>query len=164
VTGRNGRRIGRRTVRGSGLSARIRPIPVVAAVVTSLVLGLAGCTTARDTLGTNASSCFEALAVAADAVHDQGTFAGVHLLKLTAAGTDLRLEAEVMARAGPGVHDICVVSYRGNFRVDQVMRPLGAPPAGGHGRFAIVIVSKPQNRVIGTVIRQTQPLRFGHPF
>jgi hypothetical protein len=145
------------------LSARIGRVPVVAAVVTSIVLASAGCTTARDTLGTNASSCFEALAVAADAVHDRGSFAGVHLLKLSAVGADLGMEAEVMARVGAGVHDICVVSYRGTFRVDQVARPLGPPPAGGHGHFAIVIVSKPQNRLIGTVIRQTQPLRFGHP-
>jgi len=61
------------------------------------------------------------------------------------------------------VHQICVVSYRGTFRVGQVARPLGPPPAGGIGHYAIVLVSKPQNKLLGTVVRRTQPLRFGHP-
>jgi hypothetical protein len=103
------------------------------------------------------------LAVAADAVHDNGSFAGVHLLKVSAVGADLHLRAELAARAGPSVHDVCAVSYRGTFSVAQVRRPLGPAPAGGLGRYAIVLVSKPQNRLLGTVIRQTQPLRFGHP-
>jgi hypothetical protein len=34
---------------------------------------------------------------------------------------------------------------------------------GGTGHYAIVIVSKPQNHLVGTVVRLTQPLRFGHP-
>jgi len=138
--------------------------PVWASLVASILFVLGGCTTARDTLGTNASSCFEALAVAADAVHDQGSFAGVHLINVSTVGTDLHLKAEVLARVGPKVHDICAVSYRGDFRVDHVARLMGRPPAGGRGRYAIVIVSKPQNKLVGTVIRQTQPLRFGHPF
>ncbi len=140
-----------------------RRVPRLTAFVTCLLVVLGGCTTARNTLGTNASSCFQALAVAADAVHDHGSFAGVHLLKFPTVGSDLGIQAEVAARIGRGVHDICVVSYRGTFRTDQVARPLGPPPVGGAGHFAIVIVSKPQNQLIGTVIRQTQPLRFGHP-
>jgi hypothetical protein len=36
----------------------------------------------------------------------------------------------------------------------------GGRPAGGVGRYAIVVVSKPQNRLLGTIVRQTEPLRF----
>jgi len=141
---------------------RFAAIALVA--VGSIVMStLAGCTSARDTLGTNASPCFQALAVAEDAVNGKGQFAGVHLLSLVDVGADLRLRAELAARAASLVHQICVVSYRGTFRVGQVARPLGPPPAGGIGHYAIVLVSKPQNKLLGTVVRRTQPLRFGHP-
>ncbi len=124
---------------------------------------LTGCTSARNTLGTSASPCFEALAVAEDAVHGRGTFAGVRAMSLDAFGQDIALRAELAARFGKKVNGICVVSYRGLFRLRQVERPLGPPPPGGVGHYAIVIVSKPQNRLLGTVVRLSQPLRFGHP-
>jgi len=126
-------------------------------------VALSGCTAARDTLGTNASPCFDALAVGEDAVNDRGTFAGVRLISLTSFGQDAHLMAALSARAGPKVHDVCVVSYRGTFGVDQVKDAVGPPPPKGVGHYAIVIVSKPQNRLLGTVVRLTQPLRFGHP-
>ncbi len=124
---------------------------------------LSGCTSARNTLGTNASPCFQALAVAEDAVKGRGTFAGVRLLSFTKIGSDAHVLAVLSARAGTTVHDVCAVSYKGSFTVDQVERPLGPIPTGGVGHYAIVIVSKPQNRLLGTVVRLTQPLRFGHP-
>jgi len=136
---------------------------VVLAVGLSLAVAGAGCTSARNTLGTNASTCFEALAVAGSAVHHRGTFTGVRLVSLSSVGADTHLRAHLAARAGKAVHDVCAVSYRGTFRVDQVERPLGRPPAGGAGHYAIVIVSQPQNHLLGTVVRLTQPLRFGHP-
>jgi hypothetical protein len=135
-------------------------LALVCAVVS---LALAGCTSARDTLGTNASACFEALAVAEDAVHDNGRLAGVHLVSFADVGTELHLARELAARAGPSVHDVCVVSYHGTYGAGQVQGPLGPLPAGGIGHYAIILVSKPQNKLLGTVIRLTQPLRFGHP-
>jgi hypothetical protein len=133
----------------------------------ALVLGLslsgalAGCTSARDTLGTSVSPCFKALAVASEAVHDRGTFEGVRLVSITSLGHTARLR--LSARAGPSVHSVCVVSYKGTFRLDQVEKPVGRVPAGGVGRYAIVVVSKPQDKLIGTLVRLTQPLRFSHP-
>jgi hypothetical protein len=137
---------------------------VGAAVALVLLWGatLAGCTAARNSLGTNASPCFDSLALAEDAVHDHGTFAGVRQLSLTAFSADVHLQA-VLAPYTRTVHDVCVVSYRGYFRADQVDRPLGPPPPGGVGHFAIVIVAKPQNSLVGTVVTATEPLRFGHP-
>jgi len=124
---------------------------------------LGGCTSARNTLGTNASPCFEALSVGEDAVHGRGTFAGVRPVSLTSFGQDAHMRAALSARAGKTVVAVCVVSYRGNYTVDQVERPLGRPPAGGVGHYAIVIVSRPQNKLLGTLVRLTEPLRFGHP-
>jgi hypothetical protein len=54
------------------------------------------------------------------------------------------------------------VSYRGLFDVNHVEKPLGPSPPGGLGHYAIVIVSTPQNHLVGTVVRLTQPLRFEH--
>jgi hypothetical protein len=136
---------------------------------TTMIVSLAfaatlfGCTSARDTLGTNASPCFESLVIAANAVHHTGSFTGVHLLSFSKIGSDAHIQSVLSARAGSTVHDVCVVSYKGTFRVDDVERPLGQPPAGGVGHYAIVIVSRPQNHLLGTVVRATQPLRFGHP-
>ncbi|HVC68944.1 MAG TPA: hypothetical protein VNC61_01635 [Acidimicrobiales bacterium] len=145
--------------------ARRRPVLISLVAWLFAALGvLTGCTTAHLSLGTSASSCFDALAVASEAVHDNGSFAGVRLLTVATVGTELHLEAELAARVGPSVGDVCVVSYRGTFAANRVARPLGHAPPGGFGRYAIVLVSKPQNRLVGTVIRQTQPLRFGHPF
>lgn len=126
-----------------------------------MVVTLAGCTSARNTLGTSASPCFDALALAGNAVHHRGTFAGVRLVSFDTVGTDLHMRSKLSALFGPKVHSVCAVSYRGTFGADQVERPLGPPPAGGIGHFAIVIVSKPQNRLLGTIVRLTQPLRFG---
>jgi len=134
----------------------------VGSLLVTLVVVLSGCTAARDTLGTNSSPCFDALAVAETAVHHHGSFAGVRLISLASFGSAVHLEADILAHAGPGVHDVCAVSYRGTFTVDEVVRPLGPPPKGGVGHFAVVIVSKPQNRVVGTVVRHKEPLRFEH--
>ena len=138
------------------------------AVVSSVLVSLAvvagavgGCTSARDTLGTSVSPCFKALAVARDAVRDRGSFAGVRVLSAVALGHDVSpAPAGLLAGAG---NDVCVVSYKGSYRLDQVARPRGGPPPGGVGAFAIVVVSKPQNKLLGTFVRSTQPLRFGHP-
>ena len=124
---------------------------------------LAACTSARNTLGTNASPCFEALAIGEDAVGGRGTFAGVRLLSAATLVADLHLRVDLSTLAGTKVRDVCAVSYRGRFGTDQVKRALGPPLGRGVGHYAIVIVSKPQNRLIGTVVRITQPLRFGHP-
>lgn len=143
-------------------AARCGPRVVLMVIWLFFAVGVVGCTSARNTLGTNASPCFDALAIGQGAVHDRGSFAGVRLVSLTSFGKDAHMVAILSARAGTTVHDVCVVSYRGNFTIDHVERPLGPPPVSGVGHYAIVIVSKPQNRLLGTVVRLTQPLRFGH--
>jgi hypothetical protein len=145
-------------------SSRRRGGLVVTFTVCALVaMVLAGCTSARDTLGTNASPCFESLPVAHDAVHGRGTFAGVRLVSLSSFSADVHLQHYLAELTEAKVHDVCVISYRGTFATDEVEKPLGPPPAGGVGHYAIVVVSQPQGRLVGTVVRLAQPLRFGHP-
>jgi len=148
--------------RGWG-AARRRGAAIVLTLCSLVAATTAGCTSARDTLGTNASPCFEALAIGEDAVHSRGSFAGVRPVSLTTLSADVHMRAELSRLFGTKVHSVCAVSYKGTFGVDQVERPLGPAPPGGLGHYAIVIVSEPQNRLVGTVLRLTQPLRFGHP-
>jgi len=129
------------------------------ALASLLAVALSGCAAARDSLGTTASPCFDALAVAGNAVHHRGTFAGVVQVSLDKFKADTHLPPG-FSSTGRGVRDVCVVAYQGRFRSDQVERPIGPRPAGGVGRYAIVVVSKPQNRLLGTIVRQTEPLRF----
>jgi len=123
---------------------------------------LAGCASARNALGTNSSPCYLALPVARDAVHDRGTFNGVRLVSAKDLAKRTRLLDTLVARAGGKLHDVCVVEYRGAFRLDQVERPLGRAPVGGVGRFAVVVVSRDTNRLLATFVRGTQPVRFRH--
>jgi hypothetical protein len=125
-------------------------------------LALAGCTSARNALGTNSSPCYLALPVARDAIHDRGTFSGVRLVSAKDLAKRTHLLDTLVARAGGKLHDVCVIEYRGAFRLDQVERPLGRAPVGGVGRFAIVVVSRDTNRLLATFVRSTQPVRFRH--
>jgi len=119
------------------------------------------CTSARNTLGTNSSPCYTAIPVAANAVHHRGRFLGVRLLSARQASTRRRLDALLDARA-PKVKTVCVVAYGGSYRLSQVKRPFGMPPPSGTGAVAIVVVSSPHNRLIGTVVLRRVPLPFRH--
>ncbi len=134
-------------------------------VVSVFALGLSwlsGCTSARDTLGTNSSPCFHALALAADAVHDRGKFAGVRLVSDSGLGKMRHVEPVVKARSTTRLHNVCLVAYRGDFRLSQVMRPAGKMPSSGVGHFAIVVVSTPQNKLLATFVLANEPVRFRH--
>lgn len=146
------------TVLGSGGVRRLVAIGLVA-------LGpvwLAGCTAARDTLGTNSSPCFRALALAADAVHDRGEFAGVRLVSDSTLSKRSHFESVLKQRSSTPLHNLCLVAYRGSYRPTQVQRPAGKVPASGVGHFAIVVVSTPQNDLLATFVLEKEPVRFRH--
>jgi hypothetical protein len=123
---------------------------------------VSGCTAARDTLGTNSSPCYRALAIAKDAVHDHGTFAGVRLETVAALKALKHVDALLKARATSPLHNVCVVSYKGSFRTTEVSRPAGRTPASGVGHFAIVVISTPQNKLLATFVLEKEPVRFAH--
>ncbi|MGH9028125.1 MAG: hypothetical protein ACRDV4_00695, partial [Acidimicrobiales bacterium] len=103
-----------------------------------------------------------ALPVARAAVHDHGTFGGVRLITAKELSTRTHRLTALVARAGGSLHDICVVEYKGDYRLDQVKAPLGRAPAGGTGRYAIVVVSRTSDKLLGTFVRETLPVRFRH--
>jgi hypothetical protein len=123
---------------------------------------VAGCTTPRDALGTNASPCFRALPVAADAVGERGALQGVRLLSSATLAHEPRLRSVLSARAGAPVGSVCVFAYRGRYTQQDVQKPLGVPPASGVGSYAVAVVSMPANRLIGTFVLESEPLRFHH--
>jgi len=135
----------------------------VAALAVCLCLGvISACTAARDTLGTNSSPCFRALAIAQDAVHDRGTFAGVRLVAVSALKSVEHVAELLRSRSSTPLHNLCVVSYKGTFRPSEVARPAGRVPASGTGSFAIVVVSTPQNKLLATFVLEHEPVRFRH--
>lgn len=126
-----------------------------------VVAALAGCTSARNTLGTNSSVCFRAIPVAAGAVGHRGTLVGIRLLGTRQLKKHGHLAALLAARA-PRVKSVCVAAYHGTYRQDQVTDPFGKGPPSGSGPIAIVVVSTPQNRLIGTVVLAKVPLPLRH--
>jgi hypothetical protein len=137
-------------------------VGAVVAVASVSSLGLAGCTAARNALGTNSSPCYLALPVAKDAVYGRGTFGGVRLVTPMDLAKDHRVPADLEARAKGKLKDLCVVEYRGSYNVDQVKEPLGRPPPSGVGHYAIVVVARDTNKLLGTFVRATLPVRFRH--
>jgi hypothetical protein len=144
-----------------GRGSRLRQFSVIAVFAVGSSW-LSGCTAARDTLGTNSSPCFHALALAADAVHDRGKFAGVRLVSDTTLAKLHRVEAIIKQRSSTRLHNVCLVEYRGDFRPTQVHRFAGKPPPSGVGHYAIVVVSTPQNVLLATFVLEKEPVRFRH--
>ncbi len=138
--------------------------PGVLAALIATGLSLSSCTSARNTLGTTSSVCYQALPQAAEAVHHQGRFLGIRLLpsSLLESPSHRRLRAFLSLRAGAEVREVCLAAYRGKFTPAGVERFLGAKPPGGAGSIAVVVVSRPGNRVLATFIFDHRPLRFAH--
>jgi hypothetical protein len=119
---------------------------------------LTGCAAVRSDLGTSDSPCYLALPAASRAVHGSGKLAGVELLTLTG----LRRQAPrlftplAIPRASPD--RICVIAFTGTFTESTVVRPRGSPS----GRFAVVVLRTPSNRLLGTVILDHPVPHFGH--
>jgi hypothetical protein len=126
------------------------------------LMGMTGCTSARNALGTNSSPCYLALPVAEDAVHNRGSFAGVRLVSAKSFSQRTHLLHKLTERAGGTLKDVCVIEYHGSYRLDEVSEPLGHAPNGGTGRYAVVVVNRSTNKLLGTFVLSKQPVRFRH--
>jgi hypothetical protein len=140
---------------------RARTRRLAGALAGSLLLAsvLAGCSSARSSLGTSDSSCYVALPTATKAIGGHGRLLGVHLFTLAS----LRHRAPQLFKAlAPGRDDserVCVVAFAGVFTQAMVSHPRGR----SSGRLAVVVATNPGNDVLGTVIFTRPPLHFGHP-
>jgi hypothetical protein len=125
--------------------------------VAAVLMLTSGCTTVRSNLGTTDSGCYLGLPTATKSVHSAGRLSGVHRLRLTqlkksfpALLDDLQVEATSQ--------QVCLFAFSGSFTTASVSKPRGRPV----GHLAVVVLSTPATGLIGTVILNHLPLRFGH--
>jgi len=124
-----------------------------------LALVLAGCTSARNSLGTSDSSCYLSLPTATDAVQSHGRLLGVHLFDLKALRQRAPQLFQALDTKYVAQQKVCVVAFSGHFDRNSVSSPHGR----SSGRLAVVVTTSPANHVLGTVIFTRPPLHFGHP-
>ncbi|HUK71311.1 MAG TPA: hypothetical protein VLW50_21505 [Streptosporangiaceae bacterium] len=126
------------------------------------VVGLGACGAGRDALGTDAAPCFAALPVAKQAVKGRGSLAGVRLANVShfTARRDRAMHELLDLLPAPPAHDVCLVAYAGSFTPGQVELPLGPPPSGGVGRYAIVVVTSTNHQLLATFVVRHEPLNF----
>jgi hypothetical protein len=119
---------------------------------------LTACTSARSDVGTSDESCYLSLPAATRAVGGHGHLEGIRRfspgeLRQIAP----RLDGE-MAREMPAHQDVCAAAFTGHFTSEQVSKPLGRD----EGALAVVVLSSPGNRLLGTLILRHLPVRFNH--
>lgn len=119
---------------------------------------LSGCTSARSSLGTSESSCYQALPTATHAVHGQGHLVGVDSLTLSSLHKVAPPFFASVSPERPGSARVCIVAFKGQFRASSVVRPRGRRS----GELAVVVTSSPSNHLLGTYIVRRSPLSFGH--
>ncbi len=130
------------------------------AVLTAVVAAgtLAGCTAARNDLGTNDSGCYVTLPAAARAVHGAGHLAGVRLEAVKSLRSRAPRVYAIATAPGLEVRQVCLVAFHGRFRAGQVERPKGR----SFGRLAVVVLEYPDSRLLGTLLLVRAPVHFGH--
>lgn len=122
----------------------------------------AGCSSARVGLGTTDESCYLELPTAANAVGHHGHLEGIRKYTVSGLkGIAPRLHGFLVVHA-PKTQAVCLAGYTGTFTKGMVMKPL----AQETGKLAVVVVSTPGNKLLGTVILTKLPVRFlhTHPF
>ena len=131
--------------------------PLVA--VALAVCLLAGCTSARNSLGTSDSSCYLALPSAKRAVGPLSRFIGVHQFTLSSLRQKDPGLFDSLTGVKPTSQRVCIIEFGGAFTQASVQKPFGKTS----GRLAVVVSEAPSNRLLGTVIFHHPPLNFAHP-
>jgi len=137
---------------------RVRRSVVVTTALGLCAALLAGCSSARNALGTINSPCYVALPAAEAAVHGRGHLAGVRLVRVSALPT-FGLLHRAATRPKARARRVCLVAFNGRFSATGVQRPMGRL----RGTVAVVVLRYPDNRVLATVILRRPEIHFGHP-
>ncbi len=119
---------------------------------------LSDCTAARTELGTSDSSCYLALPAATAAIGSRGRLLGVHLMRLSTVKQKYVRLFDALPVQPTSRQQVCVIGFAGQFTRASVARPYGHQS----GHLAVVVLAAPSNQLIGTVIFDRAPLRFGH--
>jgi hypothetical protein len=125
--------------------------------VVTIALGVSACSAVRNDLGTSNGPCYVAIPAATAAVHHTGKLAGLRLERVAALHRTSHLY-QVAGGAGAGSQRVCLVAFKGSFDHSGVTAPQGRSQGG----FAVVVLSYPDNHVLGTVILRRPPVDFGH--
>jgi hypothetical protein len=144
---------------GGGGGVRLK---IVSGMLGALLLAgvMSGCTSARSSLGTTDSACYESLPTAAQAVMGHGHFVGIHLFtKTQLTKMAPRLVDDLADKFKTTATRVCVAAYEGTFTSADVAKPLGH----ASGKLAVVVVNAANHQLLGTDIIKRAPLRFGHP-
>jgi hypothetical protein len=146
---------------------RTRTRSRLAAGAAALVLAatlLASCSSARSDLGSTdtTSSCYLALPTAAKAVGGHGHLQGVRKYSLSSLRNVAPRLYKHLADDVPMKQAVCLAGYSGHFTATGVDKPFGRAT----GSVAVVVVTTPGNKLLGTLILTKLPLRFQqtHPF
>lgn len=152
-----------------------RRLAAVAAVCIVVVCGstLAGCTAARNGLGTTDSLCFHVLPEARGAIGKSASFAGVRLLPIGDVLKAIELRAIEHSRHGTppplslvrAEHERdCLVAFRGDFSLAHTRLGWAARP--GPYRAAIVVVRPSNDKVVVTILLRRVPgsIEFEHRY
>jgi hypothetical protein len=134
-------------------------LTVLLVALTLAVCLLAGCTAARNSLGTSDSSCYLALPSAKHAVGPHSEFIGVHQFTLFSLRQKAPRLFDSLTAVKPTSQRVCIIEFVGSFTQASVQKPLGK----SSGRLAVVVSEAPSNRLLGTVIFHHPPLNFAHP-
>jgi len=123
-------------------------------------LALSACASPTGALAPSATSCFETIPIASEALHDHDRLLGVRYLTLSTINGDLRREKiRPLPTNGlrAGVH-LCVVGYHGPFEPSAVKTPW--PPGKRRGLDALVVFSTDRRHILHTVLVSRLPLRL----
>jgi hypothetical protein len=142
------------------MRVRVRSGLVLLVGVLALAAVLSGCTSARSSLGTGDSSCFVDIPTAAAAVHSHGTFIGIHRYSLTALKKSAPHLDQDLTTAHSTAAEMCLAAYKGSYSSAGVEKPIGKANAG---TLAVVAIDAANRHLLGTLVIEHAPLRFGHP-
>ena len=153
-------------------------------VLSAMVAGTSGCASIRNGLGTSSAVCFRAIPVGKDAVSNPPArvvpngappqskpapppvFVGVRSAtqkQIDAFGSTHNYEkAELTKRNGGPLKSICLVAFHGSFDPASVSDVLPPVPPAGHRAYAVVVISEPSNKLLGTFLRSKEPISFNH--
>jgi hypothetical protein len=135
-----------------------RQLAAGAASVVLAVSLLAGCTSARSNLGTSDSSCYLALPSATKAVGPHSRFIGVHLFTLSSLRKKAPQVFDALPSEPSSSQRVCAIGFVGTFTRTSVAMPFGLAT----GTVAVVVSKTPSNQLLGTVLFDQTPIRFGH--
>ncbi len=129
---------------------------VCAVAVGALVF--AGCSSARTGLGTTDESCYLALPTASKAVGGHGHLTGIRKYSISGLKSVAPKLYDALSDQVPKGQSVCLAGYTGVFTQGMVTKPLGRSA----GKVAVVVVTRPGNKVLGTMLLSKVPVRFQH--